>query len=153
MMTTIVTDRCFVVIISSSKKDFFSQAVVCFSRQIQSSSTRIRTQVAGSNLGVYFALAFSNSSFLSLQSVTALCCASTLPNCAFSCAVSSFFPSSVFKTIRLAIVSAELASIAIACCSAASASGRRPRCSSETACATRECGDWDCAVWASSSKT
>ena len=99
------------------------------------------TQVAGSNLGVYFALAFSNSSFFSVQSVTALCFASTVLNCFFSSAVSVFFPNSVFKTIRFAIVSAELASMAIACCNAASASGKRPRWSSETAWATRECGD------------
>ena len=117
------------------------------------SSTLILIQVAGSKIGVYFALAFSNSSFFSVQSVTALCFASTLLNCFFSSAVSLFFPNNVFKTIRFAIVSAELASMAIACCSAASASGKRPRWSSETACATRECGDWDCAVCASSSKT
>jgi hypothetical protein len=117
------------------------------------SSIFILIQVAGSNLGVYFVLAFSNSSFFSVQSVTALCFASTLLNCFFSSAVSLFFPNSVFKTIRFAIVSAELGSMAIACCSAASASGKRPRWSSETAWATRECGDWDCAVCASSSKT
>jgi hypothetical protein len=71
----------------------------------------------------------------------------------FSFWLSSFLPSSVFSTMRFAIVSAELASMEMACWSAASASGRRPRWSSDTACATSECGDCDWAVVANSSKT
>ena len=108
---------------------------------------------ATSNLGLYFAAALSNSPFFSAQSLNALCSLSAARNCSFNCSVSALLPSSVFSTIRFAIVSADLGSIAMACCSAASASGRRPRCSSETACATSECGDWDCEVCASSSKT
>lgn len=110
-------------------------------------------QAATSNFGVYFVLALSNSLFFSSQSFNTLCSASTPTNFSFNALTSSLFPNSVLSTIRFASVSAFAPSSSVACCSAASASGRRPRCSSDTAWATRECEDWVCAVWASSSKT
>ena len=108
---------------------------------------------ATSNFGLYFAAAFPNSPFFSFQSLTARCPPSTFASLAFNSSVSFTFPNNVFSTTRFASVSADSPSIAIACSSAASASGKRPRCSSDTACATRECGDWDWLVCASSSKT
>jgi hypothetical protein len=96
-----------------------------------------------SNFGLYLLAALANSSFLAAQSVTARCCGAADCSCDFSSVTLSGLPRRVFRTIRFAIVSAELGAVSRACERAASASGRRPRCSSETAWATREWGEVD----------
>jgi hypothetical protein len=106
-----------------------------------------------SNFGLYLLAAFANSSFLAAQSVTALWVGAEDCSCDFRSAVSAWLPRRVFRTMRFAIVSADLGAMERASLSAASASGNRPRWSSDTAWATREWGEVDCEVVASSSKT
>lgn len=63
------------------------------------------------------------------------------------------FPEMTDRTRVLAMASAYPGSVLIAWLSADSASSRRPRCSSATACATSERTDEVAVDWASSSKT
>ena len=99
----------------------------------------------------YFPAAWSNNELFSCKS-TKSGCSGAIASKLDVCSLISL-PEITFNTIEFAVASTSFGYFCTACCSAASASGSRPRCSSATAWLTSDLVAEVEGAWAISSKT